>query len=314
WIGWGGNPREVVMNNQSAGDYAVRIVGGGAPEQIIDVLPNTDYTLSCMAKVVSGQVALGVKPTDSDNALAAVNISGTDYAEYSVTFNSGPRSQVKIYFFAMAGGNEAFGDEFSVIPTDFDGGMPDPIEYVQFPEAVEFIEFPSITTAFTSIPVRFTYQANTDHELDLVLRAADGAEISRMEYDAKAGYGHRLDDFPLDNPLTDGATYTLDAELRPEDGGELAALARLRITVGGNTTSNRNPQLPAPELQPNPVRDHLYVTGIRQGTEFIIYDLAGRTIRAGKLAGYSTVNVQDLKPGVYLLTMAGHTPARFVRQ
>jgi hypothetical protein len=313
WIGWGGTPREVVMNNQSAGDYATRIVGGGAPEQIIDVAPNTEYTLSCMAKVVTGQVALGVKPTDSNDIIASINITGTEYAEHSVTINSGDRSQVKIYFFAMAGGNEAFGDEFSLTPTD-GGGEPEPIRYVQFTDGVEFLEFPQVQVDDTNIPARLLYQANTDRQLLLVLRDAGGAEISNKSYAAKAGYGHRLEDFPLDNPLEDGATYTLDAELRQIDDNELTHLGRLRFVVGGNTTSNRNPQLEKPGISPNPVADELRITGVDRASKFIVHDVVGRRIMQGTLAASARLDVRSLQPGVYLLSFDNHAPVRFVKR
>ncbi|WP_020570182.1 carbohydrate binding domain-containing protein [Neolewinella persica] len=313
WIGWGGNPREVVMNNQSAGDYAARIVGGGAPEQVIEVTPNTEYILSCMAKVVTGQVALGVKPTDSNDIIASTNITRTEYADYSVTFNSGARSQVKIYFFAMAGGNEAFGDEFSVKPVD-GGGEPEPIRYVQFSDGVEFLEFPQVEVDDTNIPARLLYQANTDRQLLLVLRDEAGAEISSQPYAAKAGYGHRLVDFPIDNPLEDGATYTLDAELRQIEDNELTHLSRLRFVVGGNTTSNRNPQLVKPGISPNPVAGELSISGVDRASRFIVHDVAGRQIMQGTLPASARLDVRSLQTGVYLLSFDNRAPVRFVKR
>jgi len=54
WTGWGGNPLEVVSNNQYSGNYCVHIGGPGAPEYEVNLKPGTTYTLSCYGKVVAG--------------------------------------------------------------------------------------------------------------------------------------------------------------------------------------------------------------------------------------------------------------------
>jgi len=316
WIGWGGNPREVVQGNQAAGSYACRIVGGGAPEQVIAVTPNTEYTMSCQAKVVTGQVSFGVKPTESNEAIANLIITDTAYTTHSLTFNSGDLSEVKIYFFAMAGGNEAFGDEFSLV-SNAEPVEPDPVEYEQFPVAVAFNTLPQIGSADTNIPAEILYQAPTDHDLILILREESGTEISRKTLSAKAGYGHRAEVFQLNAPFPGGTILLLEAELRPPGGpdGNPEALGRIQIEINGTTTSNRNLQLAPPSISPNPASDVLVIRNIKgDALPYRIYDFMGRNVQTGVLPIDQPLNVQTLRAGAYLLAVENHAAVRFIKR
>jgi hypothetical protein len=55
-------------------------------------------------------------------------------------------------------------------------------------------------------------------------------------------------------------------------------------------------------VSPNPVRDQLYVRGYEKVQSLTVYDLSGHELMTIKKPG-NTINIQQLKPGVYLIKM-----------
>lgn len=121
WQGWGGNPKEVSNIDVYEGNYCIHIKGAGAPEQEIILKKNTDYTHTCMAKVVSGQVLLGIKPSSGSNeAITSFTFSENEYTQANLGFNTGNNSGIKLYLYAPSANDEAFADNFSLVQTNED--------------------------------------------------------------------------------------------------------------------------------------------------------------------------------------------------
>jgi hypothetical protein len=55
-------------------------------------------------------------------------------------------------------------------------------------------------------------------------------------------------------------------------------------------------------VSPNPVRDQLHLRGYEKVQTLTVYDLDGRALLTIKKPG-STINIQQLKAGVYLIKM-----------
>lgn len=88
----------------------------------------------------------------------------------------------------------------------------------------------------------------------------------------------------------------------------------IRAVVGGPVTPGEflgTPVFETPAeithsllLYPNPVSDRLYFRSSMAPEKMMqveIYDLQGRQVRSDNLAGYESISVQGLQPGVYLL-------------
>jgi len=57
------------------------------------------------------------------------------------------------------------------------------------------------------------------------------------------------------------------------------------------------------QVHPNPVKDVIYIVSKdndKQGTEFLIYDMAGVVVKQGKLIN-SSINIENLPSGIYML-------------
>ena len=325
WIGWGGNPREVVSTNVASGDYAARIVGGGAPEQIVALEPNTDYVLGCKAHIISGQVILGIKINDASNTtLGAQPIAANaGYEDVEFTFNSGSTTDAKIYFFAPGanGPNEGFGDDFYLRKVGGDGGggggNDDAVsEADYFRDSIFFNSAPLPLDGATSVDVRYLYWAGIDREVNITMRDPDGDVVFNQTFPALAGYGHTKRTVDFGGELTSGVSYTIDATLIPVGGNPATdeiALTRITYTPGGISVSTNDRLAPAPRLYPNPITDRLVVENVSGHAAFRILDLRGRTLRTGSLAN-GTIQLGELPRGTYLLSVEGMRAARFVKQ
>ncbi len=114
WQSWGAV--SVVNNNQNSGSYAVTVNGAGAPSQIVNVQPNTTYTLSAFGKVASsGQnIFLGVK--DHDAPESATQITSTSFTKGTHTFTTGANAtSAQVYFYVPNASYQAWGDDFALV-------------------------------------------------------------------------------------------------------------------------------------------------------------------------------------------------------
>ncbi|PID89967.1 MAG: hypothetical protein CSA97_05310 [Bacteroidetes bacterium] len=66
-------------------------------------------------------------------------------------------------------------------------------------------------------------------------------------------------------------------------------------------------------LTPNPVTDRLEVLGLKESTQAQVYNLYGQGIRTERMAPGENLNLADLKPGIYILRIAGQS-LRFVKK
>ncbi|MFB9327797.1 carbohydrate binding domain-containing protein [Paenibacillus aurantiacus] len=114
WSGWNG--ASVISSNAKSGTYALRLPGGSSSaEQVIQVQPNTTYTLTGYALTTSSAepVHLGVKNFGGTQQYASM--TGVSYAKGTVTFTTGAaNTTATIYLYKPSGTAVAYGDDFSV--------------------------------------------------------------------------------------------------------------------------------------------------------------------------------------------------------
>lgn len=58
------------------------------------------------------------------------------------------------------------------------------------------------------------------------------------------------------------------------------------------------------KIYPNPVKDHLIISGIKDKESFEIYTLDGKQIKTGNFSADKKIDVNILPKGVYLLKVA----------
>lgn len=117
WSSWGNV--SVASNNQHSGNHAVTVNGAGAASQVVDVVPNTSYTISAWGKMAApGQNAfLGVKNHDAQET--SVLVTNTNYTKVLHTFTTGPNAtSAQIYFYSPNASYQVWADDFELIETN----------------------------------------------------------------------------------------------------------------------------------------------------------------------------------------------------
>jgi len=110
WAGWG---TRSVTNQSFTGNAAIQI-GAGAAEMVINVLPNTNYTLKAKGKKSGGGwMRLGVK--EDGAAESWTESSSTTWTDLEHTFTTGNSTTARIYFYNGSGGT-AYADDFDLQP------------------------------------------------------------------------------------------------------------------------------------------------------------------------------------------------------
>lgn len=216
WTGWGGNPREVVSENVYEGNYAAHIVGPGAPEYVINLRGYTTYSLSCFGKVAKGSAPIyfGIKDAN-EKVLGSVQVTETTYTQKTIRFTTeSSGGGLRLYFYAPGESDEAYADQFILVPVD-----PDdiPQETIMFDEKLTFLENSREKTSRLSLEFLMSYMANADREIYLSLFNPDHLLVGEQKYFAYAGFGKKQFVMQLDSLLTSGNNYELVADIRPID-------------------------------------------------------------------------------------------------
>ncbi|GAI29209.1 unnamed protein product, partial [marine sediment metagenome] len=202
WTGWP-SPYDLEFTSEEAhvysGTYAVHIVGAQGLEQIVFGLkPNTDYTLSCYSKVVSGSMLLEVK----DGATGVISCTEPTYTRKSLNFTSDNSKRVTIYYNAMSENDEGYADDFELVETN---PVSEPQnETVMFNEKLYFSESANVKTALPSLAFLITYMANANREINLQLYNSDSVLVGNQKYLALAGFGKKQFIMQLDSLLSPG--------------------------------------------------------------------------------------------------------------
>jgi beta-glucanase (GH16 family) len=112
WTGWG--TRSATTTTAHSGKTSVQ-VGDGSAEMVIDVLPNTSYTLTAWGEKTGGSwFRLGVK--DDGASETYTESTATDWTLITLNFTTGDTTSARIYFYNGAGGT-AYGDDFQLQPS-----------------------------------------------------------------------------------------------------------------------------------------------------------------------------------------------------
>ncbi|MGQ1787602.1 carbohydrate binding domain-containing protein [Saccharicrinis sp. GN24d3] len=308
WIGWG-SPGAAITDNTvhiANGTYACRIVGGGAPEQILDLKPNTDYTITCNAKAVTGSITLGVKDNGSGEKINGVEVTGTDYQPYTLKFNSGNYA-VKLYYYAQAN-EEGYIDDIMV---EEDNPAP-PVEVEPLALYDENVTLnPNFSQDWTKqeVSIPLVFQANQDREMHLKLKNSDDIVVSDTVLTAYAGYANAVVNIKVDSVLTKGA-YSLYSDIRPIDGLESDIIYTESISL--NDVSVRSTKAETLKVYPSPASNLLHINGIQVGTQYNIYDMKGILVDSEPYNG-EPILISDLKPGMYIIGI-NERKGRFVKR
>lgn len=311
WTSWGGNPIEVVDHDHYSGDYAIHVVGAGAPEQVIDVKPNTEYTLTCQAKAVKGSISLGVKQGSS----GTVQISENSYVKKTLSFTTDNSGSVKIYFYAPGSNDEGYADDFELIETN----PTDSNEFNELPEIFtesisidpQEIQFASETT----LTFLLTYKSNTNRNISTTVTDRHGNVMATKQYTALAGYGKKRLTINLDHSLSIGK-YNLKLAMSSNEGEQIdETQVSVQMTANGQIKilELMDKKTGGLFIYPNPVGDSLMLKGYSTGDQFNIYDLAGNLISHGVLQG-PEIAIHQISTGTYLLTLNNRQSARFVKK
>lgn len=127
WANSWGNV-DIVANNAKEGVNAGYIDGTGALVQVIEVRPNTTYTLSGYGKASSltEKVRLGVKEYGGNEK--SLRFKSRGYQKLSTTFTTGSgNTTAKIYFWNGESGVQAYADDIFVSSTGGTSSPSDPI-------------------------------------------------------------------------------------------------------------------------------------------------------------------------------------------
>ncbi len=309
WPGWGGYPLEVVPNNQHSGKYAVHIVGGGAPEQVVSLKSNTTYLLSCFAKVMKGKVVLGIKENNSTGkALASKEVSSGEYTLNELKFTTASETNLKIYFYAQTGNDEAYADDFE-LKEENPVVISDPVVTI-FTESVSIQKPSSISSNSGRLNAVFEYKANQDLTVNLQVMDKNNLEIYSAVVPVLKGFGVKSIDQLLGVPVVSGENYTIKLSLKSMDGTVL--IASNTDTVNATLTSgSTSVKLNDIKIFPNPAKDQLRISGISQATEVRIINASGKTVLKQILDENENLNVSNLANGFYILK-AGETSNKII--
>lgn len=300
WTGWGGSIRNVTTTNVYAGNYAAHIKGNGAHEYDVNLKPNTNYTLKCFAKVISGKVILGAKENTSGIVLSSKVLTNSTYQQGSVQFTTGEETNIKFYFYTQSESEEAFGDNFEILEENTVVTKA-PI----FTEDIDFNATPIVSNGNQSLTISYNYKANLDREINFYVYDSGNNEVFTTTLNGLEGYGNNELTFSLANTLTND-NYTVVADIRPSGGSDaeiIDTVTSSQLVLSSNNFIKNNFNI---EIFPNPASSLVHIkTGNLEGkTTVSIHNLFGQIILKSEFENNKLdLDISSLKSkGVYFLT------------
>jgi len=117
WNSW--NPVSITNTNTHSGSKAAVLNGNASVNQIIDVLPNTSYTISGYVMVEdpdNSKVVFGVKDADTNTLIDKADVYDSSYSLKQFSFTTGSDTRrLKIYFWRpKAGVQNAYLDAVTI--------------------------------------------------------------------------------------------------------------------------------------------------------------------------------------------------------
>ncbi|WP_083631175.1 carbohydrate binding domain-containing protein [Labilibacter marinus] len=309
WVGWG-SPGAAITDDATHvanGSYACYIVGGGAPEYNMDLKPNTDYTLKCNAKATSGSLSLGIKENTSGVSIKSIEVSGDAYQEYTLQFNSGINSSLKLYYFAQAGESGYIDDVIVTEDNPVPPVKPDPIEI--YDESVHLSSNFSQDWDRQIISVPLQFQANEDREIHLKLKNMDDVVVADTILNGYAGYANAVVELQIDSVLNKAA-FSLYTDIRTVDGTESDIIHTESVTL--TNVSVKNPNAEILQVYPSPTTSELFINGVQPGLRYTIFDMQGRIVDSNVYTNQA-ISVSQLRAGIYIIQI-DERKARFVKK
>lgn len=99
-------------------------------------------------------------------------------------------------------------------------------------------------------------------------------------------------------------------------GGSATSLdLGFEVNIVENTLSLENTETSQPyQLYPNPASDYVSIANINSVKTYIIYDVTGKEVDAGKVSLDSTIAVSHFQKGMYFLILEGQTYLNFIKK
>ena len=106
----------IVTTNVNSGAKAVRMVNGNTMSQLLNLPANTEYTVSCYAKVIGAGAStfLGVNLHSPNTFIVNTPINATAYTKYDLNFTSTVAGVYRIWAWTGTAG-EYFFDDFALL-------------------------------------------------------------------------------------------------------------------------------------------------------------------------------------------------------
>lgn len=100
----------------NSGTKAAKVAQNNQCYQMVNLQPNTTYTLNAYVKVVSKSMFIGVTPTGGTATNLKVNANST-FTKNSITFTTGTTTEYKIWFWSGTAGVEYYVDDVDLMET-----------------------------------------------------------------------------------------------------------------------------------------------------------------------------------------------------
>lgn len=98
----------------NSGTKAAKVAQNNQCYQMVNLQPNTTYTLNAYVKVVSGSMFIGVTPTGGTVTNLSVTANST-FTKKSITFTTGTTTEYKIWFWSGTAGVEYYVDDVDLM-------------------------------------------------------------------------------------------------------------------------------------------------------------------------------------------------------
>ncbi|WP_170179839.1 carbohydrate binding domain-containing protein [Flavivirga rizhaonensis] len=285
WVGWP-NPynHEVVsdVKHINTGNHTLHIAGAGSAVQKVSLKPNTEYKLSCYAKIVSGNITLGIKEGVVGGSLS-VNISNSNYTLNELVFTTDGTGSAKLFFYAPSVNDEGYADDFLIEETNPVIVNPEDKPIVQIYNEKLEIDVSTLEVSNAGLNFDMVYQANKDREIYFELKNSSGTVVEDNIVSAYAGYAYFNHD-ALTYNMASNENYYFKAQLRPVGGQNTEGIMLQEFVIRNGAILSVVDKIDLRNnvfIYPNPVKDSTCFSEQNYFEGYVIYKANGAKVEEG---------------------------------
>ncbi|MEM8525210.1 MAG: carbohydrate binding domain-containing protein [Bacteroidota bacterium] len=280
-----------------SGEFAIELKDLGGINEGLHVKPNTEYTLSFVAKTnVGGKLNIFVR----NGASVSETFTGTDYTKQTINFTTENTRKVEVGFWTLQN-TIAYVDDIVVEEVN-----PTPIvfDFVKVFKEEEVIvdEEEGVSIDNTNLSVPLQYKVNQERDLNLRLVNAENELVYKSQINAYPGYANQLNLFELDSMPVSG-DYLLKVDILPKNGELANPIASTEVNFS-LTDPNSVPTPDNLTFFPNPTSGDLFISEDCNNKEYHIYALDGKKLRSG-LVQNQIIDLDGLVEGIYVIGIEG---------